>query len=226
MSGFGPSSDRARNVGFANDLLKTEIAQRNERKSAQESTARWIVLTIVALMTLLLTLSREAGILDDRSTALSRVLFVATLVAAATTALCAGGTLRPRRYERLGGEGLDLLNKSDFLDSPPHAVVGQILATRIAIAKGMDTLHELKADWLTRAFAALAVTLALVVAQGIVLGIEPPSPSVRRGSAAVAAKTKASDGQGQQSASSPSKSSHGGDGIRSVAPRPTDGDAP
>lgn len=226
MSGDAPSGDRERNVDFANDLLETEIAQRNERKSAQESTARWIVLTIVALMTLLLTLSRESGILDDRSTTLSRILFVANLVAAAATALCAGGTLRPRRYEKLGGEGLDRLNKSDFLDSPPHAVVGQVLATRIAIAKGMDALHELKAEWLTRAFAALAVTLALVVAQGIVLGIEPPSPSDRHGGPAVAAKTKASDGQGQQGASSSSKSPHGGDGIRSVAPRPSHGNAP
>jgi hypothetical protein len=91
----------------------------------------------------------------------------------------------------------------------------------------MDTLHELKARWLTRAFAVLAATLTLVVGQGVVLGIEPPSPPNRSSNPAVVVKAKASDGQGQQSVSSSAKfSKAGGNGIRSAAARSTNGDAP
>jgi hypothetical protein len=172
--------DREKNVGFANGLLETEIAQRNARKDAQENTARWIVLTIVGLMTLLLTLSGEANILNDEATWLSRVLFVATLAAGGLTVGCAGGTLWPRKYERLGEGGLDRFNKAEFLDQEPHAVMGRVVATRIQIAKRMDELHELKAKWLKRAFAALAATLAFVVAQGVVLGVDSSNSSCRQ----------------------------------------------
>lgn len=172
MAEENSGKDRETNVGFANSLLETEIAQRNARKDAQENTARWIVLTIVGLMTLLLAFSGEADILNDRATWLSRVLFVATLAAGGVTVGCAGGTLWPRKYERLGEEGLDQFNKAEFLDQEPHAVMGRVVATRIRIAKKMDELHEQKAKWLKRAFAALAATLTFVVAQGVVLGIE------------------------------------------------------
>jgi hypothetical protein len=77
--------DREKNVGFANSLLETEIAQRNARKDAQENTARWIVLTIVGLMTLLLTPSGEGDVLNDQASWLSHALFVATLAAGGVT---------------------------------------------------------------------------------------------------------------------------------------------
>jgi hypothetical protein len=169
-----PPPHREQNLGLANDLLETEITQRNTRKDAQENSARWIVLTVVALMTLLLTLSGKAGILDQQASWLSRALFLATLGAGALTAACAGGTLWPRKYERLGEGGLDEFNKAQFLDQEPHAVMGRLVATRIQIAKKMDQLHEVKARWLKRALAALAATLALVVAQGVVLAVDPP----------------------------------------------------
>lgn len=167
--------DREANVGFANELLATEINQRNARKDAQESTGRWIVLTVVALMTLLLTLSKEAGILNAETSWPLRVAFIATLVAAAVTVGCAGGVLWPRVYERLGGDGLDRFNKPDFLDLPTHQVTGQVVATQIGIAKKMDELHERKAKWLKRAFAGLAATLVFVVSQGVLLGVDPPA---------------------------------------------------
>lgn len=177
MSSAQPTDDREANVGFANDLLDAEIGQRNARKDAQESTARWIVLTVVALMTLLLTLAARAGILTSATSAAVRALFVATLAAAAITAACAGGTLWPRRYERLGGSGLDQLNQSDFLDRPTHEVRGRVVATQIGIAKRMDVLHEAKANWLKAAFIALGITLLLVIAQGVALGISPTKTS-------------------------------------------------
>jgi hypothetical protein len=169
--------DREKNVDFANSLLETEIAQRNARKDAQENTARWIVLTIVGLMTLLLTLSGEGDVLNDEASWLSHALFVATLAAGGVTVGCAGGTLWPRKYERLGEGGLDQFNKAEFLNQEPHAVMGRVVATRIQIAKKMDELHEQKAKWLKRAFAALAATLVLAVAQGVVLGFEPSTDS-------------------------------------------------
>jgi hypothetical protein len=170
----GTDGNREANVGFANELLSTEINQRNARKDAQESTARWIVLTIVSLMTLLLTLSGQAGILSDDASAVLRACFVGTLIAAAVTGGCAGLVLWPRRYERLGAGGFDQLNKTSFLDQPTHAVMGQVVATQIEIAKTMDQLHEIKAGWLKWAFRALGVTLVLVVAQGVLLGVDPP----------------------------------------------------
>jgi hypothetical protein len=166
--------NRDANVGFANELLSTEVVQRNARKEAQESTARWIILTIVALMTLLLTLSGQAGILNDGASWLLRGSFVGTLVAAAASGAFAGLVLWPRRYERLGAGGYDQLNREVFLDQPRHAVMGAVLATQIEIAKKMDQLHEVKARWLKWAFRALGLTLAFVVVQGILLGVDPP----------------------------------------------------
>lgn len=171
----GASADREANVGFANALLETEIVQRNARKDAQESAARWTILTAGALMTLLLALARDAGILETQDSAVARTFFVLTLVSAAVSAICAIGTLWPRHYERLGEEGLDRLNKRDFLDQPTHEVTGQVAATRIGIAKKMDELHEAKARWLKIAFAALAATLICIIIQGIALGVDPPS---------------------------------------------------
>jgi len=175
--------DRDANVGFVNDLMATEISQRNARKEAQESTGRWIVLTVVALMTLLLTLSKEAGILNADTGWTLRITFIGTLVAAAVTVACAGGVLWPRMYEKLGGSGLDHLNKADFLDRPTHEVRGQVVATQIRIAKKMDDLHEEKAKWLKRSLRALAVTLTFVVAQGVILGVNPPASSHPEGEA-------------------------------------------
>lgn len=166
---------REANVGFAHELLSTEIDQRNARKDAQESTGRWIVLTTVALMTLLLTLSGQAGILSSGASNALRLFFIATLVSAAATAGCAGATLWPRKYERLGGQGLDRLKEGQFLDQAGHAVRGQVVATQVEIAKKMDELHEIKAGWLKKAFLALGLTLVLVIAQGVALGVDPPA---------------------------------------------------
>lgn len=166
---------RETNVGFAESFLGKQIDQRNRRKEAQESSARWIVLTIVALMTLLLTLSKEAGILTPDTPCLLRVFFVMTLLAATATVGCAGGVLWPRKYEHLGEGGLDPFNKTDFLDQEPHTVKGRVVASYIAITKKMDELHEKKAEWLKAAFLALGITLLFVVAQGFALGIDPPA---------------------------------------------------
>ena len=50
------------NVAFANDLLETEIAQRNSRKDAQENTARGVILSSGLVLTLLLGLAKDAGL--------------------------------------------------------------------------------------------------------------------------------------------------------------------
>jgi hypothetical protein len=166
---------REKNVGFAEDLLRTEIDQRNARKEGQESSARWIVLTVVALMTLLLTLSKEAGILNNASSWALRGSFIATLLAAIGTVFCAGGVLVPRTYERLGGDGLGAFNKAEFLDRPSHEVKGRVVASFIEIATKMDELHEAKARWLRRSLIMLGISLVFIVAQGIALGVDPPA---------------------------------------------------
>jgi len=88
--------DRTANVGFASELLETEISQRNARKDAQENTARGVILTASALMTLLLALGKDAGVLDPSTAALARAFFVATLIAAAAAVGSAIGALWPR----------------------------------------------------------------------------------------------------------------------------------
>ena len=175
MSEPSDAQRREKNVGFAEDLLRTEIDQRNARKDSQESSARWIVLTVVALMTLLLTLSKEAGILDDASSWALRGSFIATLFAAIATVFCAGGVLVPRTYERLGGEGLAAFNQAEFLDLPSHEVKGRVVASFVGIARKMDELHEAKARWLRRALVMLGISLVFIVAQGMALAVDPPA---------------------------------------------------
>lgn len=168
------SEQRAVNVAYASDLLETEISQRNARKDAQESTARGIVLTAGALITLLLTLSNDAGILDESASDLVHGFFVGTLVAATGAAIGAIGALWPRRYDRLGKEGLGHFNQKSFLDRATHEVTGQVVATRIGIAKTMDENHEAKARWLKAGFVCVAIALVCLTAQGVALAVDPP----------------------------------------------------
>lgn len=168
------TSQRTANVGFAGDLLETEIAQRNARKDAQEATARWVVLTAGALMTLLLTLAKEAGILAPSASGLVRGFFIGALAAATGAAIGAIGALWPRQYDRLGKKGLTNFNQTAFLDRPTHEVTGQVVATRIGMAKTMDENHEGKAKWLKGGFICLGIALACLLTQGVALAIDPP----------------------------------------------------
>jgi hypothetical protein len=78
----------------------------------------------------------------------------------------------------LAPRGLVKLNDTTFLDKPEHEVMGQVVATRIAIAIKMDDLHELKAKWLKWSFRFLICAFVGLLLQGAVLAISPPaSPS-------------------------------------------------
>lgn len=158
------SEDREANVGFVSSLLETEIAQRNERKEAQETTARWIVASAGLFLTLLVGLAKDAGIFGARTTTLAEASFIAAIALGALAAGAAIGVIWPRDYERLGGLGLDKLNDGAFLDSAQHEVTGAVVATRVDIAKRMDELHKPKANWLQLSLALLvAAFLALIV---------------------------------------------------------------
>ena len=169
---------REANVAYANALMDTEIGQRNVRKDAQEATARWIVASTGIVMTLLLGLAKDEGVFSSTASVLARVALVVTVALGSLAAGCAIGCLWPRKYDRLGAQGLVNLNDTAFLDKPEHEVMGQVVATRIAIATKMDDLHEDKATWLKWSFRFLALTFVGLVFQGAVLAINPPnSPS-------------------------------------------------
>ena len=174
------SPQREANVAYANALMDTEIGQRNARKDSQEATARWIVASTGIVMTLLLGLAKDEGVFSSSASVLARAALVATVALGGLTAGCAIGCLWPRKYDRLGAKGLVSLNDTAFLDKPEHEVMGQVVATRIAIATKMDDLHEDKATWLKWSFRFLACAFAGLVLQGAVLAISPPkSPSER-----------------------------------------------
>ncbi len=174
------SPQREANVAYANALMDTEIGQRNTRKDSQEATARWIVASTGIVMTLLLGLANDEGVFSSSASGVARAALVATVALGSLTAVCAIGCLWPRRYDRLGAKGLVNLNDTTFLDKPEHEVMGQVVATRIAIATKMDDLHEDKATWLKWSFRFLACAFAGLVLQGAVLAISPPkSPSER-----------------------------------------------
>jgi hypothetical protein len=166
--------DRSANVTFAHGLLDDELDRREARKEAQESQARAIIVAGGALMTLLLTLAKDAGVFSSDGPVVGRIALVATLVSAAGAALCAVGTIWPRRYERMGHRALVRFNDQAFLDQPNHALVGQVLATRIAIAKTMDDRHETKANWMKWALRLLLGALVGLVIAGGALAIDPP----------------------------------------------------
>lgn len=110
------SAEREANVGFANDLLDAEIAQRNARKDAQENTARGVILSAGLVLTLLLGLAKDAGLFAPATSVVAQVALGATMVAGGAAAACAVGTLWPRAYDRLGTTGLVRFNDSAFLD--------------------------------------------------------------------------------------------------------------
>lgn len=124
-------------------------------------------------MTLLLTLSKDAGLLGDSANDLIHAFFIGTLTAATCAAVGAMGALWPRKYDRLGKEGLAHFNQKSFLDRPTHEVTGQVVATRIGIAKTMDENHETKARWLKGGFVCVGLALACLTAQGVALAIDP-----------------------------------------------------
>ena len=172
------SPQREANVAYANALMDTEIGQRNARKDSQEATARWIVASTGIVMTLLLGLAKDEGVFSSSASGVARAALVATVALGSLTAVCAIGCLWPRKYDRLGAKGLVNLNDTAFLDKPEHEVMGQVVATRIAIATKMDDLHEDKATWLKWSFRFLACAFVGLVFQGAVLAISPPkSPS-------------------------------------------------
>jgi hypothetical protein len=174
------SPQREANVAYANALMDTEIGQRNARKDSQEATARWIVASTGIVMTLLLGLAKNEGVFSSSASGVARAALVATVALGSLTAVCAIGCLWPRQYDRLGAKGLVNLNDTAFLDKPEHEVMGQVVATRIAIATKMDELHEDKATWLKWSFRFLACAFAGLVLQGAVLAISPPKSTSER----------------------------------------------
>jgi hypothetical protein len=167
------SPQREANVSYANSLMETEIAQRNARKDSQEGTARWIVASTGLLVTLLLGLAKDEGVFNSSAPVVGRVALVATVLLGGLAVFCAVGCLWPRTYERLG-KALAKFNDTEFLDKPEHEVMGQVVASRIAIATKMDGLHEAKAKWLKMSFRFLVAAFVGLVVQGAVLAIDPP----------------------------------------------------
>src|SRR4051794_21943013 len=170
-------SERKANVTFANDLLDTEIAQRNSRQDAQENAARGLIVSSGLVLTLLLGLAKDAGLFAPDTSVVARIALAGTLLAGGGTAACAIGTLWPRPYDRLGAKGLGRFNDPAFLDQPAHEVTGAVVATRIGIARKMDELHEAKARWLKWAFRLLLVAFVGLIVQGVVLAVDPPAAS-------------------------------------------------
>lgn len=167
------SPQREANVAYANSLMETEIAQRNARKDSQEGTARWIVASTGLLVTLLLGLAKDEGVFSSSAPVVGRIALVATVLLGGLAVFCAIGCLWPRKYERLG-KALAKFNDTEFLDKPEHEVMGQVVASRIAIATKMDALHEAKAKWLKMSFRFLVAAFVGLVVQGAVLAIDPP----------------------------------------------------
>jgi hypothetical protein len=165
-SAAAKGSEREANVTFANDLLDTEIAQRNSRKDAQENTARGIIVSAGLVLTLLLGLAKDAGLFSPDTSIVARIALAATVLTGGGAAACAIGTLWPRPYDRLGSRGLGRFNDPAFLDQPEHEVTGAVVATRIGIAKKMDEIHEEKARWLKWAFRLLLVGFVGLIVQG------------------------------------------------------------
>jgi hypothetical protein len=174
-SSAGVLSEREANVAFANDLLDTEIAQRNARKDAQENTARGLIVSSGLVLTLLLGLGKDAGLFSSGTSVVARVALAATMIAGGGAAACAIGTLWPRQYDRLGSMGLGRFNDPAFLDQAEHEVTGAVVATRIGIARKMDELHEDKARWLKWAFRLILVAFVGLIVQGGVLALDPPN---------------------------------------------------
>jgi hypothetical protein len=170
----GTSPDRQANVDFGNALLDRELDRRDVRKREQESTARAVVVTSGALMTIMLALAKDAGIYQSGTSWVARGFFLLTLAAAVAAAMCGALTQRPRTFQRLGAAAFDCFNKTTFLDQPAHSVVGTILSTKIAIAKNADLRHEEKANWLVASFASLVIALSGVLGMGLDLSIEHP----------------------------------------------------
>jgi hypothetical protein len=165
----GTGSERQANVDFVNSLLETEIAQRNARKEAQETTARWIVASAGVVLTLLLGLANNAGVYNAGTSTFVLVTFVLAVALGAGAAASAVGVIWPREYERLGGAGLEQLNTQAFLDQERHAVTGAVAATRIGIARRMDDLHTPKAFWLQLSLGLLVAAFLALLALGVAL---------------------------------------------------------
>jgi len=164
---------REANVTYVDDLLAAEIASANTRKESQEATARWIIVTVGLVITLLLGLANNNSVLSEDSSGIPRAVFVATLVLAAGAAGCSMGTLWPRGYERIGTETLDAMNNDTFLDAPTHYVVGTLMSTRTNVLKTANAWHEKKAWWLKWALRLLVIAFGLLIAQGVVLAVDP-----------------------------------------------------
>lgn len=168
---------REANLRFAESLLEREIDQRNTRKDAQESAARWVVVTAGAIMAILVSLAKEAGILVEGASETQRVVFVITLVFGIFAAVGAIGALWPRKYDRLGKSGLKNFRNREFLSRPEDEVMGQTVSARIDIATTMDEKHEEKMNWLRGGLAALAAMLTCLIVEGALLAADPPSAS-------------------------------------------------
>jgi hypothetical protein len=74
----------------------------------------------------------------------------------------------------MGHRALSRFNDQAFLDQPNHALVGQVLATRISIAKTMDDRHESKAKWMKWAFGLMLGALLGLMIAGAALAVDPP----------------------------------------------------
>lgn len=165
---------RLTNVEFGNALLDREIDYRNARKRDQENTARALVVASGALMTVLLALSGDTGVLSADSSWWTRGFLLLTLGAAVCAAACGAWAQFPRKYTRLVGEAFNQFNNPAFLDSAEDQVLGRTLGARIGIAKKLDDRHEEKAGWLKASFVLFVVALVGLLGQGVTLAVDPP----------------------------------------------------
>ena len=166
---------RLENLRYGDDLLDSQIDQRNERKERQEGQARAVIVAATALMTIELAIGKDAGVLVKGGPAVARAFLGGSLLAGVIAVIAAVGVTWLRKYDRFGEKALKRFNDTEFLDSPTHSVIGQTVASKIGIATKLDDRHEEKAKWLKGAFVALIVSLGCLVGQGVVLGIDPPA---------------------------------------------------
>lgn len=179
MTGDVPpvSAQRENNVRYGDGFLDSQLDFRNQRKDKQEGTAKALVVAAGALMTILVALSEDTGVLVEGAPVTARVFLVLSLVAAVFTVVFGAATLWPRKYDRMGAEALDKFNSNAFLDQDAHQVIGETLGAKITVAKKMDVLNETKGRWLKAAFVAFVVSLAALVGQAITLAADPPPKS-------------------------------------------------
>jgi predicted cobalt transporter CbtA len=87
-------------VQFGDALLDSELARRDDRKRDPESTARALVVATGALMTILLSLAKDAGMYQAGMSWVACGFFILSLAAAVVAAGCAVWTQLPASVSR------------------------------------------------------------------------------------------------------------------------------